>query len=172
MRAALLSCGPSLAAYQPDDRHAWVIGVNRAATAHRCDWWSAMDAPLIVEHRAWLIGDPLLWTLTETRQTVERKGISLDGLDYCRANNRYGGDIKVWGHYSATAALWLARHIGVTHLDVWGVDMAGEDDWDGYRWKYASRKPARWERERELWDQTVAALKADGIEVARHGFDD
>lgn len=174
MRAALLSCGPSLTRYLPNPNvYLWVVGVNRAATAHRCDWWSAMDSPFIREHADKVVGDPLLWTLTETRQSLSRKGLAFDGLDYCRANNKFGGDIKTWGHYSAIAALWLAGHVmGMKHIDVFGVDMAGENDWDGVKWKYARRPASRWEREAELWQATVEALKDEGVEVHRYGIDD
>ncbi|MFI4862426.1 MAG: hypothetical protein ACIAXF_17305, partial [Phycisphaerales bacterium JB063] len=64
MKIALLSAGPSLRqTFNPDAKFDLRVGVNRAAGAFHCDWWSCGDGQTFLEHEP--VGFPVLFTMTE-----------------------------------------------------------------------------------------------------------
>lgn len=148
MRVALLSCGPSLADYPGPDGFGLVIGVNKAATAHRCHWWSVGDEACYWRYQPVVKGLPLTWTAKDTAERIGQHTGLFTGRTYQR-------DERVqWTLFSATAALWLACSLG-TEVVCYGCDMAGELNWDGTAEVGAVRTPSRWERERAAWDNLI-----------------
>lgn len=161
MRIALLGCGPSLANYPGPDDFGMVIGVNRAATAYRCNWWSVGDAETYWRYQPTLKGLPLTWTHQNTAERIGRHAGLFTGKSYGRDER------KTWTLYSATAGLWLAGALG-TQVICYGCDMAGELNWDGSAEPTADRTPARWERERAAWNGLLATLTATVTHGSTH----
>lgn len=165
MNTVLLCPGPSLARYQPIGTPVVTVGVNRAATLHRCDVWAATDWPLIVRTRP--LGQPILFTITATRDALARKQqtwpwlvVTHDGIAGRTVCNR----LHPWTRFTATAALAYLAWLGATRIDVYGADMHGTQDWDGeHAGEY--RTDTRWAEERAIWDRTVADINA---KVIRH----
>lgn len=148
MRVALLSCGPSLEKYPGPEGFGVVIGVNKAATAHRCHWWSVGDAECYWRYQAMVKGCPLVWTPPDTAERIGRESWKFTGHTYERSER------VPWTLFSATAALWLACSIG-NEVICYGCDMSGELNWDGTAEAGAVRTPDRWDRERAAWGQLI-----------------
>jgi hypothetical protein len=167
MRAALLSCGPSLSAFTTRDAFDVVIAVNKAVTLPGAGvtWWSVGDVLTVGRLYPTLPYAPLIWTHTETmRQVIGRFGW-VDGKTYHRdeINAR-------WSMFSATAGLMLAKELGAERVECFGCDMTGEQNWDGTEEPTANRTEQRWERERVIWEKTRNLVEEFGVEVVRHGF--
>lgn len=176
MNVALLSAGPSLSSsYGPADQAAFDIriGVNTAVTLFPCDWWVCADTHRFVQivngeegdrkpigkprlamidgqiHNAQAMHADLInqWQVTGWDQVFRESG-----ADKSRANN------------SGPAGLVLAKWLGATSIDCFGVDMVGNTDAVGRPCKY--RVDGRWIKEREDWQAFVKWL---GIPVTIHG---
>jgi len=145
-----------------------VVGVNRAATLHACDVWAATDRPLV--QRVKPLGTPVLLTIEATRESLERRGEAWPYLVVTHCGIAGGAVTNTkhpWTRYSATAALYYLHWAGATHVDVWGADWSGEEDWDGKQ-AGENRSGLRWEEERTIWHRVI---NDTGIEVVRHGLD-
>lgn len=161
MTYTLLCPGPSLISYTGDG--GFVVGVNRAASLHECDVWAATDRPLIMKTDP--IGTPVLLTIEATRESIARRGkpwpylvithTGIGGKDNARTP---------WIRFTATAALYYLAWLGAEHVDVYGCDWQGTEDWDGEH-AGANRAEQRWRDEREIWDKVI---KSTGITVTRH----
>lgn len=166
MNAALLCPGPSLTQTYPPaaGRHDVNIGVNRAVLAFRCHWWAFVDWQTYIE-----TGRQACRTFvsrTADRELRRRTGdftpdLTFESIDLDRTRN----SIR-WGMFSATAALFLASHLGATSVDVYGADWTNEPDYDGHRTERDRRTVERWADERIVWDRTIEHL---GLSVTRHG---
>jgi hypothetical protein len=68
-----------------------------------------------------------------------------------------------WSEFSGCSALGLAWTLEATRVDCYGVDLAGESDFQGRNncW----RPDTRWERERKIWFPMAAGFTAAGMEV-------
>lgn len=162
MKAALLSCGPSLALYPGRDAFDTVIAVNKAVLVGGYCWWSVGDILTVGRLYPSLPYAPLIWTHTETmRQIVGRFGW-VDGKTYHRdeVNAR-------WSMFSATAGLMLAKVLGAERVECYGCDMAGVLNYDGTDEPTANRTEQRWERERVIWEKTRNLVEEAGCEVVR-----
>jgi len=164
MNATLLCPGPSLIAYNGCD--GFKVGVNRAASLHDCDVWAATDRPLIDSVQP--IGTPVLLTIEATRESLARRGRPWPYLVI--THKGIGGKDNArtpWIRFTATAGLFFLAWMGAKHVDVWGCDWNGTEDWDGKQ-AGANRAEQRWNDEREIWNKVI---EQTGIEVTRHGLD-
>ena len=168
MRVALLSAGPSLSSsFHPDAApHDVRIGVNTAASLFACDWWSCADQHRFAEIEP--VGTPRLFTIdAEYHKMQSRNGDKVAKFEVQGWKSVFA-DVSapsIWQNFSATSALVLARWLGATHLDVYGVDMTGVTCCAGETMA-PQRKQSRWERERDLWAEIVNWLP---FPVVRHG---
>lgn len=164
MNATLLCPGPSLARYCGQGAGI-IVGVNRAVEAHACDVWAATDWPLI--DRVYPLGRPTLFTIGATRDSLIRKG---RGWPYqvVTHGDVAGGTVTntehPWTRYTATAALRYLAWTGATHVDVWGCNWAGQEDWDGNNTE-RSRTRDRWRDEQAIWQ---GVIDTTGLSVKRH----
>ena len=82
MRAVVLCPGPSL--HKTLARFGGVygvtIGVNRAALSVKCDWLSSTDWPFLRDFHP--LGEPKLFTLRASRDSLRRRDIDWDGLNH------------------------------------------------------------------------------------------
>lgn len=164
MNATLLCPGPSLSKYSGQGA-GLIVGVNRAASAHQCDVWAATDRPLI--DRVQPIGSPTLFTITATRESLDRRGRPWPYMVQTHEDitgQTVTNALHPWTRYTATAALQYLAWSGATHVDVWGCDWAGTRDWDGVHDK-GVRTTQRWKEEQAIWQ---GVINATGITVTRH----
>lgn len=165
MNATLLCPGPTLANFT-GDRRGMVVAVNRAAEAHHCDVWAASDWPLIIKTKP--LGGPVLLTIQATKDALQRKGEAWP-FGVITHSSIAGGTIDngrhPWTRYTATAALQYLAWSGATHVDVWGCDWAGREDWDGHTAKSDNRTTDRWRDERKIWDGVISANQ---LSITRH----
>lgn len=167
MNATLLCPGPSLSGYGGQGAGI-VVGVNRAATAHRCDVWAATDRPLIMSTADQVLGEPVLYTIEATRESINRRGRSWPYAVVTHSDVA-GGQVDngrhPWTRFTACAALQYLAWSGATHIDVWGCDWAGDQDWDGERLGSNNRTRQRWDEERAIWD---GVINSNELTVKRH----
>jgi len=168
LRIALLSCGPSLSLYRPDN-HATIIGVNTAATAYRCDWWSAGDDWTVETYKP--IGMPHIYTLKVSYDRLESKMPQLwrerQVLAFETLAEKYGASSH-FCDYSCPASLMLAVDLGATSVDVFGVDLRGGNYFNGKPGALLNN-PHRWEQESKIWFGAETWAKSRGVAVVRHG---
>lgn len=165
MNGTLLCPGPSLANYGGQGQGI-VVGVNRAATLYHCDVWAATDWTLI--KRVDALGEPLLFTIKATLDAMKRKGCPWKHATVTHADitgQPLGNGQTPWARYTATAALQYLAWSGATHIDVWGADWAGREDWDGTTAKSDNRTTQRWKEEQSIWR---GVIDANGLHVTRH----
>ena len=155
-RAAVLCPGPSLAemwAKADKQQYELTLAVNRAAAhwpcTHLCfqDWWT------------WkmLAGTPL-----------GKPVLISDPGTYQRTKNRYHDSVRRyeflpqerpdWVRFTANVAIWMAHTLGATIIDVYGMDLAGVNDWDGFTDSKQIRHDNRWTRERRIFIKLAAFL--------------
>ena len=172
LRAAVLCPGPSLSPFEDTDAHDVRIGVNRAAGAVRCEYWVALDVhtagittprgkPVVVNkpniHRQMCDEFPCVSQLSH---------LSVEGLRL----RRPGSEKINWQRFGLTVAVVLAAELGAARIDCFGVDWCGQSDFDGFRHTRNRRTDSRWQRERRLYQQVVAALAERGVIVRRMTF--
>lgn len=164
MRAAVLAPGPSLLASYVSGADL-TVGVNRTAAAFPVDVFACLDLPLALD--LWLAVPAPAWlTLSATAASVERRGLSsrevvtVESLDgFCPVPN--------WRIYTAPAAVVYAAWRGATEIRIFGMDWAGQRDWDGAR-AGENRSESRWERERAIWRDVAGWLAARRVTVTKH----
>lgn len=174
MRAALLSAGPSLVrTYDPDAKYDLRIGVNTAVQKFACDWWSVADGHRFIEidGDGTVIGKPDVWMID-----AQHLHVQCYAADRYKAYRFHGWDAtfdevgasRSWANASAPCALILARSLGATEVDCYGVDMAGGLDVSGkIDGSTHYRNEKRWELERGLWHLIVEWLQNRGTTVRR-----
>ncbi len=165
MTGALLCPGPSLAHVSPADVRRYDIRVgNRAATAHECTHWAALDYPLIRDWHARVIGTPVLLTRRQTWIDVQRhtgpRSVRL-------VEDLPAPPVKQWDLRTATAALVMLATMPVTRIDVYGADWTNEPDWDDTAIA-EDRTAARWAQESVVWmDLSQWLYEEHGVSVGR-----
>lgn len=170
MRAVLLSSGPSLAAFDDSTARDVTIAVNRAACRFACDWWSAGDSQTIRRHCAdgpdFVIGTPKILTMSSMMDEVKRSHPDIvarhEWLTWEQMRDAIGPP-EGWAQWSAPLGLLLCVHLGVSSVDVHGVDMAGDSDFTGER--IARFSECRWRRERENWTMILRWVRRRGVAV-------
>jgi hypothetical protein len=179
MRFLLLAPGPSLKAYNGSRKgYSVVIGVNRVVTKYEVDWWVTGD-----DHAFdWFL--PHAQALPKRLFTLQTPGPRPSLPPKWEQYWDETGRMTWWVAHtlyphpprkSGVAALLLSWFLGATHVTCYGVDMAGNEEFDGSpiqpEREYA--EPARrWDKEIMLWDNMVKAMKADGVKVVRKGLKD
>ena len=165
MRATILCPGPSLSAYKPEDRGPMVLAVNRAALAHACDWWVALDYPMIRDNVAKV--DAAIVTRRQTH--IDLKG-RIDARRVVHTED-IGATIDPalgWTTYSHTSAIAFAYWYGMSGADVYGADMAGVTDFDGVA-AGENRSDDRWSIERGILAVLLPWLNQRHFTVKYHG---
>lgn len=140
------------------------IGVNRAAIAYGCDWWAALDSPLIIDGEQ-PSGSPRLFTSRETFDRLVR-----NRSPWADRMGAVADDLlpPEWRIFTAPAALALAAYLGATRIDVYGADWTDAADFDGVT-PTSDRSTARWAREIPIWAAVVEWLGVRGTRVETHG---
>lgn len=171
---AILCPGPSLAGRALELReHDCLIGVNRAASQMRCDWWvfgdpEAFDGwrPLIrldrsLKNVAW----PRIFSSRSALERIKKR----DRLANWPAPLYYE-DINTecpsrpdWRQFSVTAALVLAEHLGAFRITLYGCDWVGDRDSCG-----ELQSSYRWQNEQHAFSRVSGSLGDRGIHVGRH----
>lgn len=189
-RAVILCPGPSLSGFLAEPRErdgsTVVIGVNRAAEAFACDWWTAADHESIGGMNP--VGSPRLCTpqqaivLAHGKWPDSARVQRLIHPSNVRSFERLGQETDCplkngWKTLSMLAALVLAENLmqkgaegSDLRIDIYGADWAGTLDWDGYAGPgvEVGRSAYRWKNERTHYDRMEAWLKAKGVIVTRH----
>lgn len=169
MRAAVLSCGPSLARLDPGRVVGYdlALGINGAAERHPCDWWVAGDDETIRRFRGQARGlfamQLALDRLHRTNEShlVEPYEIRVwDATEIAALSPPRG-----WNTWSATAAVVFAASLGADAITLYGVDMAGAEDFSGRA--CVGRNPERWIEERRDFDALTRWVTARGITMGR-----
>lgn len=164
MNAAILCPG---APPPPDWRDCidLTIAVNRAATAHRCDVFAALDFPLVKKIGAEVLGSPILLTKRASAHSLTRHDmawcgevVAIESLDYPESS--------AWKLYSLPSAIVYAATSGADSIKVYGAVWAGTADWDGEQ-AGGDRSPERWTRERNIFEGLVEQLKGRGVILER-----
>lgn len=166
MTAVILGCGPSLASLAATPAAGLVIGVNRAALIHRCDWWAVGDWQAFLENDP--LGTPAVFTSEESLRVIA-------GSNYARLSRHKVKTFEsvddppreLWALFSTLAAIGLAYHLGAMDITLYGADMKGEADYDGHTLERNTRTAARWANERARLETLAAWLKDHGAEL--HG---
>lgn len=170
MRVALLSAGPSLEHFDRTIRSECFsarIGVNTAAAKYPVDYWSVADQDRFAEIHP--IGFPAVFTMGPERDKMMAQNPHRIARHRVLVWKDIGRDVHApndgW-RWSCTSALILARWLGATEIDCYGVDMTGAADVTGQTTIY--RNPERWAEEQVLWAKLVRWLRAGGTVVRRH----
>jgi hypothetical protein len=160
--AAVLCPGPSTTSFQDSSRYDLVIGVNRAAALHACQYWVALDAE--THDIVFPVGTPELVCkpsiYARSRYRGRLRHVSSDALV-----GFLPGD---WWNYSSTVAIVYAAWRGCSKIEVFGMDWGGVADWDG--WTAAGdgdRGKDRWEAEALLYSEIAAHLNNRLVVVTR-----
>src|SRR5580700_2882050 len=149
MKAAILSPGPSLPKTWQGGADV-VIAVNRAALAHKCDYWACGDLPALQENVPKLTAKPHLFTAEVSLNDFRGQGGVWNGpittfedlFPYL-----HPGDCGCcWTFLTALAAIVLAASIGASEIDCYGYDWTGTADYDGVE-AGANRSDDRWRDE-------------------------
>ncbi len=162
MRVALLSCGPSVAKYEAQTkRYDVIIGVNRIVGKHYCDYWVFGDTETFLAVEP--IGRPILVTDDATTYSLAHNYyVGLDEYQQISWESLFNPlPLDTQLAFSACAALLLVKHLRATSLDVFGVDMKGDAEWDGRT--HPDRGEDRWQRERLRWEYLIEWLRTGGI---------
>jgi hypothetical protein len=157
MKAALLCPGPSLHKFRGHgQRYDVLIGVNRAALFVPCDYWSICDGD--VYRQVQPINRPRIWT---------RQSCGIVGAMVHEEHFDTYPPATCWTKYSAIAGMVLAHMLGVKHLDCYGCDMAGVQEFDGQPLAGVNRDRNRWADESWWWAKNVEMLGARGMTINR-----
>jgi hypothetical protein len=169
--------GPSLHSFNETRRvFDLVIGVNGAAAAYQCDWWSAGDyqtihgfTPTENINSPVVIGKPNIYTIANSRDWLfdNRKDLCSDGrqiLAWTDLIPLYSPPPEFDNH-SGPSALVLAKHLGSTAIHTFGVDMTGDKYVDGSTNHRCNEE--RWAVERHEWAVLVDWLRQFNITVQR-----
>jgi hypothetical protein len=172
MNVAICCPGPSLAAVTPADLSGFdaVLAVNRAALHVEATCWAALDYPMIRDHRALILGNPVLMTHSTTWEDIRRKVPRFPAVVMLE-------DVEAWygeKYFRRTtpAAMLLAGYFGAKRIEMFGDDKTPAPDWDGFQTAETgmARLPSRWESEQKDCNAITAFLKRGGCEVHRHAL--
>ena len=159
MDVGILCPGPSLSGFlKTPVGHDLIIGVNRAATAYRCDWWVFGDPEAYREFTP--IGSPRIGTLARSFEAIG----PIEATVIDRLAIECPGEIR-WQQFSLTAAMVLAQHLGAARIVVYGADWRGTLDWDGTA--APVRHKDRWASEAHRYEQVKTWLTRCNIRVVR-----
>lgn len=179
MKVAILNPGPSLnATYPGREGYDLTIGVNRTMLAYHLDWWVWMDCSPAMPCRVWNAPDsewlrpkpdkaPNQFTTDTGARYLEDHDLPRRDVWQFHEYQQVIPYVLKWHVFSATAAIALAYLLGATHADVYGANMEGLEDFDGTTCTQDTRDERRWNRERTMWNDTVAWMAFQGMAVRR-----
>lgn len=157
-KVAVLCSGSSIELYPGGDEYDAVIGVNRAATRHRCDYWVCIDGPAAVLKipGAKVIGEPVVLESWKRTENAKFRVMFIKGIP---------GYTTSWGNKSSLAAVAFAIRLGAEEIDCYGMDWEGSCDWDG---RYTqNRSNGRWSSERSMVELMQKEAKEHGVRIRR-----
>ncbi len=184
MIAAVLSPGPSLLRYPAHDLlrvseatggkprpYDVVVGVNRAAGLHACDFWCLLDhytygltevigKPTIVCHASIFRSMGQAYAAAKLHPHLSLENIKLEH-----------GTVD-WRTYSAMLAIAVAFLQGAELIECYGMDWKGAADYDGHTNDKQRRNARRWETERKLFDRLCDMFAPKGCIIRRVGLTD
>lgn len=177
MKIAILCPGASLARCESArwKEYDLTIAVNRAASAHPCDWWVFGDPEGF--HQTIPLGHPNLCTPRQSWGEVSNPG--MEGYWWVLAFEEIDTDVPLefnWRRHSMTAAMVLAEWlIGNARMpagliDIFGCDWEGDVYFDGAADGGAGRHQ-RWGGERHAYGRIAQWIAAKGLELRRMKFD-
>lgn len=158
---AIIACPSFALRLESVPRGDVLIGVNRAVRGLRCDWWAASDYPMVRDTRAFVMGQPTLFTRADTARhfpdypTVEWESIF----------GRWPPAEYRWTAYTMMAAIVLAAHLGADKIDIYGCAWQPGPDFDGTSTESDNRSEDRWVKERGYYCHLTSLLR--GITVTR-----
>lgn len=165
MHVALVSCGPSAAAFDPQRHPGPVVAVSKAARLFASDIWVCLDWPVFVRVADTVQGFPRLYTLNATLNTIRRRHCPW-AASACVVD-ALACPVARFSLYTGPAALVVAYAVlGATRIDCYGVDMEGTGDVTGDPGE--DRSETRWAKERAIWDGVTGWLASLGCDVVRH----
>ena len=178
VKTAVVWCpGPSLAEapQRPRSLDTIQIAVNRAVLVRSADYWVCRDARTAIG----AIGEGDQMRLCgrvgrivcgpiQRRKLCEAVGRAarighVDTRDLTFAGDPGPGKPPRWRAFSATTAAALAARLGCREIVIWGMDLAGERDFDGYSDARQHRSDARWQKERQIWRGLIEVLAERGV---------
>jgi len=183
-RIAVICPGSSHGLFPGPDGYMATIGVNRAAIWHQCDYLVCRDA----HTWRWIReqGGPWGRPAIVTERAVYEKIRADDAADAAGVlvNSRSIQApmlFKVaWRRLGSLTAIALAaERLSAQHepgtqwaapgcIELFGMDLTGTADADGFQHPKQWRDKARWAKESRLLAECTALLAAHGIDVRRH----
>lgn len=181
MNAAILCPGPSVQNYplngdlrvsemSPTKPRPYdvIVGVNRAASLHACDFWCLLD------HYTYdllpVIGKPTIVCHASIYNSMVREFPAANSHVHLALENiDENFQICNWRTWSASLAIVVAFTQGVDLIECYGMDWVGTSDWDGFSQTQQRRSAKRWLAERKLFGQIRDWLGARGCTVRRVG---
>ena len=151
---ALLCPGPSLADWKRFDDYNLIVAVNRAVLhVERVDAWVALDWKSITRIDA---KPCTLYTCPSSTETLRP----------ARWPRVREFDVRPTQHRGKTAisALYVAKELGATRIDVFGADWTDQPDFDGVSLVGTERGADRWRDEARAW---IAACEELAIAIVR-----
>ena len=182
-KIAVLCPGESHSLFPGPDGYAATIAVNRAALWHRCNYAVVRDA----HTWRWIMeaGGPACRPKIVTERAVYQKMVADDDrtATYELINSRLISAPMLfktaWRRFGSLTAIALAAQLlsemreapaawpppGI--IELFGMDLAGTADADGFQDGKQWRDSARWAKESRLLAECTVLLAAHGIEVVR-----
>lgn len=191
MNVALVSEGPSAAAFPGPAGYDAVVGVNGVPTRWLCDWWVFADPDFYVCVGPSVIGHPMILTTSSLERAMNEHQFRAAGLEERYREDRAAGRIKAeedmplipamprevpilsggnrrgqarWFNYSGLGGLTCCWFLAGDEGSV-EVDVFGVDMQgigDVHGKDAVCRSVERWERERRIWDGLVEGFERTG----------
>lgn len=181
MNAAVLCPGPSVQRFPANgdlrlsERHPErpqpydvVVGVNRAASLHACDFWCLLD------HYTYdlrpVIGRPTICCHASIYSNMTKAYPAAKDHKFLALENiPENFQICNWRTWSASLAIVVAFINGASLIECYGMDWRGAADWDGFTHERHRRTAKRWIAEQKLFEQIREWLGPRGCTIRRVG---
>lgn len=169
MRVALLSCGPSVRLYEKcGHEYDAIIGINNIVAKYETDWWCFGDAETFARYVPVKRPQSLCTDKDQVFSILHNYPVEIQQRYRAHPCEVCWEDLENPGSkpflFSSCAALMLAKYLGAKTLDIFGVDMEGNADFEGR--EHLARTESRWERERQRWNESIKWLEGTGVRYA------
>lgn len=171
MKAALICPGPSLSQTWHDaDRYARLYAVNRAPLliGDHVDVWCFNDWQIFEQYQ--LEYKPRVMTTGTCLDHLMRHGKCMAGYRVSVIDGLKSPEPATWRLYTKTSAMVFAASEDCRELHIYGDDMQGDIDADGYRDDRNNRTDERWHSEAAITHIVETWMRSQGIKVVRHGI--
>jgi hypothetical protein len=145
-----------------------VIAINRAAAARPCTHWCILDAESYDDIAP--IGEPVIITTRKQWDRLTAAHGDIAGREHIlhtEISDAPPARKLGWKEFSALTAIVAAASKGATQIDVYGMDLAGDADYDGVRLDRHRRDDVRWAQEKRLFDNLAEWYGRRGVIVTR-----